>query len=387
MPELIRCYSVADSPAVLDSALARLRAGRPVVLPTEAGYHMAVAGEAEAAAWALQGLDSNPLVAVRGEAEARDWAPGLHPAARRLAKRFWPGPLVLACPDGITAGGVASRLAPPVRDTLLADGALQMWSPAQPLLQTLQSHLASPLLLAPIADTQQNATAADAAAALRGVGERADLVIDAGPCGPAAPSTVVRVLPDSWDVIRPGVYAEEQLRRESACLIIFVCTGNTCRSPLAEALCKKRLADRLGCSVAELPERGFFVLSAGLAAMMGAEAAAEAVEVAQSYGADLKEHRSRPLTPQLAAQADYLLAMTASHLQALNAHYRRLGTPPCLLNPAGADLPDPIGCDRSVYEQCGRQIWQDLEPLIDRLQPASAAPANGTSAEHAQVQT
>ena len=69
------------------------------------------------------------------------------------------------------------------------------------------------------------------------------------------------------------------LRQQSACLVVFVCTGNTCRSPLAEALCKKRLADALGCAMADLPGRGFFVCSAGLAAMMGGPAAAEAVDV------------------------------------------------------------------------------------------------------------
>ena len=59
------------------------------------------------------------------------------------------------------------------------------------------------------------------------------------------------------------------LREQSSCLIVFICTGNTCRSPLAEALCKKRLSDRLGCGVEELPGHGFSVVSAGLAASMG----------------------------------------------------------------------------------------------------------------------
>jgi protein-tyrosine phosphatase len=151
--------------------------------------------------------------------------------------------------------------------------------------------------------------------------------------------------------------------------VVFVCTGNTCRSPLAEALCKKRLADRLGCAVQELPALGFFVLSAGLAAMMGGAAAPEAVEVAGTFGADLEGHRSRPLTPELAAQADYLVVMTRSHARSLRQQFPRLGAQPRLLHPGGEDIADPIGCDKPVYEQCGQQIWQYLEGLVAQLQP------------------
>jgi protein-tyrosine phosphatase len=156
----------------------------------------------------------------------------------------------------------------------------------------------------------------------------------------------------------------EQLARLTNCVIVFVCTGNTCRSPLAEALCKKRLADRLGCTPDELPARGFSVLSAGMAAMMGGEAAAEAIEVVRGYGADLSRHESRPLSVALAAQADLLIGMTSSHVTMMSEYYPRLGAEPRLLNPSGADLADPVGCPRDVYEDCARQIWQSLEALL-----------------------
>jgi protein-tyrosine phosphatase len=171
-------------------------------------------------------------------------------------------------------------------------------------------------------------------------------------------------------VLREGVVSAADLARQSVCLIVFVCTGNTCRSPLSEALFKKQLADRLGCPPEALPQRGFFVLSAGLAAMMGGGAAAEAVAVAREFGADLSGHASRPLSADLAAQADYLIAMTRGHLLALAAQFPRSGVRPRLLSPEGDDVADPIGCEEPVYRECARQVWRHLEALVNELQPS-----------------
>jgi protein-tyrosine phosphatase len=148
---------------------------------------------------------------------------------------------------------------------------------------------------------------------------------------------------------------------------VFVCTGNTCRSPLAEALCKKLLADQLGCTVEQLPEREFVVHSAGLAAIMGGGAAAEAVEVGRELGVDLTGHRSQPLSPELAEQADYLVAMTAGHLWSMAYQYPDLAGRCRLLNPDGDDLPDPIGCDQEVYRECARAISQHLQGLVAEI--------------------
>ncbi len=196
-----------------------------------------------------------------------------------------------------------------------------------------------------------------------------DLVINDGACKFGQASTVVQVNGNDWKVLREGVLSAAEIENQAACLIVFVCTGNTCRSPLAEALCRKLLAQQLGCTPEELPQRGFIVLSAGLAAMMGGRAAAEAVEVAQEYGIDLSQHSSRPLTQRLVAQADYVIGMTRSHLLALASHYGSAGTTFRLLSTEGQDLPDPIGCERQVYHQCAEQIMHNLQKLLPDLQP------------------
>src|SRR5689334_1546469 len=113
-------------------------------------------------------------------------------------------------------------------------------------------------------------------------------------------------------------------------LVVFICTGNTCRSPLAEVLCKKRLAESLGCAPEELPAKGFVICSAGLSAFPGDSAAEFAQDVAREYGMELSGHFSQPLPPAVAAQSHYLICMTRGHLDLLTEYYPELGCVPRL---------------------------------------------------------
>jgi protein-tyrosine-phosphatase/tRNA A37 threonylcarbamoyladenosine synthetase subunit TsaC/SUA5/YrdC len=327
MPEVLDWQTVADPRTVIRRATRALRAGRVVVFPTESEYTLAASALRPEAVERLRAGASPLSVAVRGAGEARDWMPLMGPVALRLARRCWPGPITLAF--GGADRGLARRLPDTVRPLVCPDNALRLRAPAHEAVLEVLRRLDVPLALAGIE--------ADPDANLGGL---------------------VRSL--------EGSVTEELLRRQSACLVVFLCTGNTCRSPLAEALFKKRLADRLGCSPLELPARGYHILSAGLAAVSGGPAADEAKAVAATYCSDLSEHRSRPLTAELAAQADYLIAMTHGHAQAL-AEVPRLGCRPRLLRGDGQDVADPIGHPREVYEECGRQIWTELGALASEI--------------------
>ena len=146
--------------------------------------------------------------------------------------------------------------------------------------------------------------------------------------------------------------------------ILFVCTGNTCRSPLAEVLCKRLLAERLECAESELAERGFRVRSAGVAAYPGDAASEYSVQVAEEFGANLQEHRSQPVNLELLEEASLIVAMTNSHAAMLLMRFPNLQKPVRLLCGVDGDLPDPIGGDLDQYRECGRIIHQYLERIL-----------------------
>jgi protein-tyrosine-phosphatase/tRNA A37 threonylcarbamoyladenosine synthetase subunit TsaC/SUA5/YrdC len=368
MPEVLDWQRVAEPHAVIHYAVQSLRQGRTVAFPAETGgYTETASGLVVEAVRRLPaeepgGTGVSPVLlgltlALRGAAEARDWAPALSRLGLRLARRLWPGPVTLLA-SGDVELGLASRLPDEIRARFCVQNALRLAVPRHEALREVLRHLPGPLLM--------TAASADC---------RADVIIvDNGngitPAEPQ-PATVVAVNGDSWQIVRPGATSVEEIRRQTACWIVFVCTGNTCRSPLAEALCKKLLTDRLGCAVVELPARGYHVASAGLSAMPGGPAAVEAEGAARGYGADLSAHRSQPLTTDLAVRADYLVGMTQSHLHAVMDYFGHLGLMPRLLDPTG-DIADPIGGDQPVYDACARQIQQHLEALVAEILPAEA---------------
>lgn len=146
-------------------------------------------------------------------------------------------------------------------------------------------------------------------------------------------------------------------------LLLFVCSGNTCRSPLAEAVAR---AD------ARLPV-GWGVASAGLHCAPGAPASREAVAVAREHGWELGGHRTRPMTDALAASASLLVAMTTDHVRELRRRFPHGAHKVRLLRDfsaaaRGRDIPDPFGGSAEDYRACLAALREAVPGLLDSLQ-------------------
>lgn len=146
--------------------------------------------------------------------------------------------------------------------------------------------------------------------------------------------------------------------------ILFVCTGNTCRSPLAECLLRERIGHE------ELEHR-VEVSSAGLIAMEGAPASPMAVAIAADNGLELGVHRSRQLTEKMLSGTDLVIGMQLNHISPLEPLQNKGKPEYCLLvkfcgsgSNSVSGIPDPFGADRAAYERTFATIAQCIDCLI-----------------------
>ena len=253
-----------------------------------------------------------------------------------------------------------------VRDVVSPNGTIGLRVPANEILLDVLRMLAGPIALTS-ANRHGEPEAVTADEVRNSVGESVALILDDGPCRYGQPSSVVRVHNNELQILREGVVAEGTLKRLANTMVVLVCTGNTCRSPMAEALMRQRLAKLKKCRPEELEDRGFVVRSAGLSAAAGCPASSESVEVMHELGLDLTRHEAQPLSEQLVRHADLILTMTAGHWQAIVQRWPGAADRTHMLLPEQVDVADPIGRTMDAYRHAADQIAKGVDFHAERL--------------------
>ena len=347
---------IADWRAVLEA----LDSGGVVAFPTETVYGVGVRADLPAAVERLRALKGErgdrPFALLVADASMAVRLVAPPPAvALRLMRMGWPGPLTLVLP---ARGGGTVGLRCPDHPIAAAVAALH----TSGLSSSSANRTGAP---APT-------TAAEVTAAL---GDDVAVVLDGGPARLRVPSTVLRIDSDgTCALLREGAFPRDRIARAQYVQVLFVCTGNTCRSPMAAGLLRRRLAQSLGVTQSDLPSAGFVVESAGTGAFGGAEASAHAVEAARERGADLRGHRSRAVTPGLLEESDRIVCMTRAHRDSVLDWVPAARGRVRLLHPAG-DLEDPVGGTLDEYRRCAGTIEAAVEALAAEL--LAERPARG----------
>ena len=139
--------------------------------------------------------------------------------------------------------------------------------------------------------------------------------------------------------------------------VLVVCTGNTCRSPMAEGWLKQKLSGK-----------GWRVESAGVAAWGGEPASPEAVEAMRWVGIDISGHRSQALSNSLVGGANYILAMTEGHRREVVRRWPEAGAKTFLVHDFGLgesrDVGDPVGYPVEVYQHTRDELVHALGEFL-----------------------
>lgn len=368
-----RIIKIYGQPGDLDrirEAATIIDGGGLVAFPTETVYGIACLARQDSLARLdeIKGRDTNKHYTLHiGQIEEyHRYVPRAGLRAEKLARQAWPGPLTLVFK--LEPSDMADRksgLDTDAIEALYKNNSIGIRCPDHPLASLLLRSVSGPVV-APSANLSGKEPAVNAEQVLSQFSDRIDVILDGGPCKYGRSSTVATVGARGVEVLREGIYSLEQLQAMSQVVFLFVCTGNTCRSPMAEGLFRKHLAEKIGCGIDELEPLGYKVLSAGTMDMAGMPASIEALLACGRNGVNLDDHRSRRLTRSLVETSDRIFGMARPHCEHV-IFLSPEAESKCSLLAGDHEIPDPIGRPQEYFDNCANLIEDAVKARIREL--------------------
>lgn len=352
---------------IVQSAVEALRNGALVVLPTETVYGIAVRADdpvvVEHLIAAKNRSEKNPFtLAFSGLDRISSYVPRMSVVAERLARRLFPGPITLVLNADFPESEIY-KIPQSVRRYIMPEDSVGVRVPKHDF--TLEVLRAADF---PIALTSANLhgqiDCTSAMEVVKSIGDKVDLIFDDGDSVLKRASSVLMFAKNSnvFRVLRDGFISNSQLERFAQPLFLFVCSGNTCRSPMAEVIARDILAKERGIRPENLEqETGVHFLSAGLSANDFSSANPMARKVVNAMGLSLASHISHPVTPKLLEYADRIFCMTPAHARELLSVMPEISYKVFTLAQKSGGISDPFGGSIEAYETCARQIREELE--------------------------
>ncbi len=344
--------------------------GGLAAFPTETVYGLAcrVSNKSLARLSDLKGRDDNKYYTLHigDKSLLGRYVPQLSLRENKLVQNAWPGPLTIIfelSDDEISR--LRKTLDKEVVENLYIRNSIGVRCPDNAIAAALLTETPC-AVVAPSANYSGAEAAVTAEQVINVFDGKIEIILDGGPTKYKQNSTVAKIGKKGVEILRQGVYSQEQIVDFCTVQVLMVCTGNTCRSPMAEGVFKKAVVEKLGCAV-DLPgQMGYKVKSAGTIGVTGWPASSEAVSACRAHGIDISAHASSGLTEELIRQSDLIYVMSCEHAE----HVLRLcpdSGEKCLLLAGDEDVPDPIGQDEDFYKKCFAMIEGAVAKRISEL--------------------
>ncbi len=368
--EVVKLDAESVDSGKIKEAAALVDAGRIVAFPTETVYGIACRVKADSLArldkLKARSSDKHYTLHIGQRIDVNKYVPKIKLNAQKLIKNAWPGPLTIVFElDQDDINKQQQSLQQDVFESLYKGDSIGIRCPDNLIAAMLLRQARNPVV-APSANLKGQTPAVDGSQVLAQLSGRIEMLLDAGPCKYAKSSTVVKMGKGGLQVLRPGVYSQTELEAMSQVKFLFVCTGNTCRSPMAEGILQKYLAEKLQCQVDNLEKIGYKVSSAGVINSTGFPASTEAIAACEARGIDITAHRNKGLSRELIGESDFIFAMERIHRDRVVALEPDAANK-CLLLAGNKGIPDPIGRPQKFYNDCAKLIEKALKKRIAEL--------------------